>query len=83
MADESRDVAEVLRDVWTTQEPTVDYGEDCSNTKVCRNMKDVTFDGFAEPGSDLSGAWRDLLAREGKSGARGQTVHDLIFGGNN
>ena len=25
-------------------------------------MKDVTFDGMAEPGSDLGAAWRERLA---------------------
>jgi hypothetical protein len=62
---------------------TVDYGhshldEDCSPTKSCRNMKDVTFDGYAEPGSDLGSAWRSVLEREGK--LTDGSVRDLVFG---
>ena len=39
----------------------------------------MTFDGFAEPGTDLRQAWRDLLAREGKLGS-GETIRDLVLG---
>jgi hypothetical protein len=42
-------------------------------------MKGITFDGFAEPGSDLRSAWRDKLAREGKLAASAGSVHDLVF----
>ena len=53
--------------MWAAQgETSADLDEDCSPTKSCKNMKDVSFDGLAEPGSDLSGAWRERLAREGK-----------------
>jgi hypothetical protein len=45
-------------------------------------MKHVSFDGFAEPGSDLGSAWRDKLRREGKLSESGQTVRDLILGPN-
>jgi hypothetical protein len=54
--------------------------EDCSPTKPCRNMKDVTFEGFAEPGSDLGAAWRAKLDREGKLSSSGVSVRDLILG---
>ena len=45
--------------------------EDCGPTKSCRNMKDVSFDGMAEPGTDLREAWRDRLRREGKLSTAG------------
>ena len=68
---------EVVASVWT-----VDYGrtlldEDCSPNKACRNMKDVTFDGYAEPGSDLGSAWRETLARENKLANDGESIRDL------
>jgi hypothetical protein len=43
-------------------------------------MKDVTFDGYAEPGSDLGTAWRAKLAREGKLSASEGSVRDLVLG---
>ena len=71
---------EVVESVWT-----VDYGrtlvdEDCSPNKACRNMKDVTFDGYAEPGTDLGQAWRDTLARENKLTEGGESIRDLVLG---
>jgi len=40
---------DVLKTVWEAQgDPAVQLDEECSPTKVCRNMKDVTFDGYAE-----------------------------------
>jgi hypothetical protein len=47
--------------------------------KTCRNMRDFTFEGMAEPGTDLGEAWRDRLRREGKLGSGG-SVRDLIQG---
>jgi hypothetical protein len=38
----------------------------------------VTFDGFAEPGSNLTDAWREKLRREGKLGD--SSVRDLVLG---
>ena len=43
-------------------------------------MKDVTFDGLAEPGSDLQSAWKDRLAREGKLSPSGGSIRDLVLG---
>ena len=80
MSGQNDTTADVLDSIWT-----VDYGrdpsldEDCSPTKACRNMKDVTFDGYAEAGTDLATAWRDRLAREGKLN-EGGSVRDLILG---
>ena len=84
----SGDAIEVLRTVWAAEGQTADDvatgaaadDDACGPTKVCRNMKDVSFDGLAEPGSDLRSAWRDLLEREGKRDTSGGTIRDLIFG---
>lgn len=75
---------DVLRTAWAAggdlsdQLGTVDA--DCSPTKNCRNMQGITFDGYAEPGTDLRAAWRDRLAREGKLSTDGGTIRDLVLG---
>jgi hypothetical protein len=77
----SDDARDVLRAVWAAQgdhEGALD--DDCGPSTTCKNMRTVTFDGFAEPGSDLGAAWREKLLREGKLSTGGGTVHDLVFG---
>ena len=54
--------------------------DDASPTKSCKNMQNVSFDGLAEPGSDLTGAWRERLAREGKLSTSGGSIRDLVLG---
>jgi hypothetical protein len=69
---------EVLRAVWAANGSADDF-EDCGPAKVCRNMKDFSFDDMAEPGTDLGAAWRERLRREGKLGSSG-SVGDLVLG---
>ena len=77
-SDEARDV---LHAVWAAEGHSGgDLDEDCSPTKVCKNMRTVSFDGLAEPGSDLTGAWRERLAREGKLGTSGGSIRDIVLG---
>lgn len=52
---------------------------DCSPTKTCRNMVGITFDGYADPGTDLQSAWRATLEREGKLSDGGASLGDLVF----
>jgi hypothetical protein len=81
MTQQADEVREVLRSVWAAQgERVAEIDEDCSPTKSCKNMVSVSFDGLAEPGSDLRGAWRERLAREGKLDTSGGTVRDLVLG---
>jgi hypothetical protein len=82
MTDQSGDAREVLRAVWAAEGETsaAIADEDIPAKKVCRNMKDVSFDGMAEPGSDLREAWRDRLAREGKLNTSGHSIRDLVLG---
>ena len=78
---QSDDALTVLRAVWAAQgQASDDVNDDCSPTKNCKNMRDITFDGYAEPGSDLTDAWRDRLAREGKLSKSGPSVRDLVLG---
>jgi hypothetical protein len=74
--------ADVVQSVWLVAHDHA-LDEECSPTKSCRNMKDVTFDGYAEPGSDLGAAWRAKLAREGKLSASEGSVRDLVLGQGN
>ncbi len=81
MTEQPGDVREVLRALWSADgEPATDVDEDFPAKKACKNMKDVSFDGLAEPGSDLRAAWRDRLAREGKLSPSGQSIRDLVLG---
>jgi hypothetical protein len=76
-----QDARDALRTVWEAQgDPAEALDDDCSPTKVCKNMKGVSFDGWAEPGSDLRSAWRDRLAREGKLNTGGGSIRDLVLG---
>ena len=75
------EAVDVLRAVWAADGQSVaDLDDDCGPTKSCKNMKEITFDGMAEPGSDLGSAWRDRLKREGKLSTSGGTVRDLVLG---
>ena len=83
--DESRDVTVgetvgALRAIWAADGQADALDEECGPQKTCKNMVGVSFDGFAEPGSDLREAWRDRLAREGKLSTSGQSVRDLVLG---
>jgi len=79
MADEP---VEVLRALWSADDRAKgELDEACGPQKSCKNMKDVSFDGFAEPGSDIGSAWRSLLAREGKlTETGGASIRDLVLG---
>jgi hypothetical protein len=77
MADASADGVEVLRALWSAEgHDRVEVDEECGPVKQCRNMSDVTFDGFGTPGTDLRSAWRERLAREGKLGSG--SLRDLV-----
>lgn len=66
--------------MWSTpDDDQVLLDADCSPTKTCRNMVDVSFDGLAEPGTDLTAAWRARLQSEGKIVAGSSTLADLVF----
>ena len=75
------DVRDVLRAVWAAQDENgKDLDEDCSPTKSCKNMVGVSFDGLAEPGSDLRSAWREKLEREGKLSTSKGSIRELFLG---
>jgi hypothetical protein len=72
---------DVLRAIWAAAgQRSEDLDEACGPTRSCKNMKDVSFDGLAEPGTDLGAAWRERLRREGKLHPSGGSIRDLVFG---
>lgn len=81
MTARSDDAVEVLRAIWAADgQSPADLDDDCSPQKACKNMRHVSFDGMAEPGTDLRDAWRERLESEGKLGTSGGTIRDLVLG---
>lgn len=81
MTDQPDEAVDVLRAVWAADgQRGEDLADACGPTKNCKNMKEVSFDGMAEPGSDLREAWRERLRREGKLSASGGTIRELVLG---
>jgi hypothetical protein len=81
MTHQPDEAVEALRAVWAAEgQRSEDLDEACGPTKSCRNMKDVSFDGMAEPGTDLGAAWRERLRREGKLSTSGGSIRDLVLG---
>ena len=79
MSADSENAGDVLRSIWQQAPAGIEELDDeCSPTKACRNMKDITFEGFAEEGGDIRTAWRNTLAREGKLGSG--SLADLVNG---
>ncbi|MGH9195942.1 MAG: hypothetical protein ACRD1T_09405 [Acidimicrobiia bacterium] len=91
LPEEGQQALSALRGVWSAQNQTSkDIDESCGNTKACKNMEAVGWQGLideAEPqdksspsvGNNLRSAWKTKLEREGKL-ARGTSVKDLVFG---
>jgi hypothetical protein len=78
---EADEAVEVLRAVWAAGgERAAELDGTAARTKPCRNVRDFSFDGMAEPGTDLGAAWRERLRREGKLGPAGGSVRDLVLG---
>ena len=74
--------ADVVRAQWSAPSDPDGAGgtapDEFGPQRTCRNMREVTFDGMAEPGSDLGEAWRERLRREGKLGR--SSLADLVLG---
>jgi len=81
MTHQPDDAVEVLRAVWAAGAmSSEELDEAFGPQKACKNMKHVSFDGMAEPGSDLRAAWRERLEREGKLSTDGSSIRDLVLG---
>lgn len=91
LADDDKQALSVLRGVWDAQEQTsADIDESCGNTKSCKSMSNVGFDGLADDdetptddshavGNNVRSAWKNQLEREGKLDSDARTVRDLVF----
>lgn len=91
LPEEGQQALSALRGVWSAQNQTSkDIDESCGNTKACKNMEAVGWQGLideTEPedksspsvGNNLRSAWKTKLEREGKL-AHGNSVKDLVFG---
>ena len=81
MAYQPDEAVNALRTIWSADgSDGEDAAEAFGEAKVCRNMKDVTFDGMAEPGTDLRAAWKERLRREGKLSTAEGSIRDLVLG---
>jgi hypothetical protein len=92
LADESKQALSALRGIWSAQGQTsADLDEACGNTKSCKNMESVGFQGLADDietptkanpsvGNNVRAAWKTKLEREGKLNTESSSVKDLIFG---
>lgn len=81
MVDERDTAKGVLRTIWEADgDPQVALDEDCSPTKVCRNMRGITFEGYGDEGLDRATAWRHHLEQEGKYDASAGSLRDLVMG---
>ncbi|MGH3786592.1 MAG: hypothetical protein ACRDRG_08585 [Pseudonocardiaceae bacterium] len=81
-----------LRGIWQAQGQTsADLDEACGNTKPCKSMESVGFQGLADDdetaakaspsvGNNLRAAWKTKLEREGKLSSESVSVRDLVFG---
>jgi hypothetical protein len=92
LSDEGTQALSALRGIWKAQGQTsAELDEACGNTKTCKNMETVGFQGLADEtetpakanapvGSNIRTAWKTKLEREGKLNTQGSSVRDLVFG---
>lgn len=91
--DEGAPELSALRGIWKAQGQTsADLDEACGNTKACKSMEAVGFQGMADDddeapdqtkqavGNNLRSAWKTKLEREGKLSSETGSVRDLVFG---
>jgi len=91
---DGQEALSALRGIWQAKKQTsADIEESCGNTKACKNMESVGFQGLVDEvggesesqdpksvGNNLRAAWKVKLEREGKATAGGTSVRDLVFG---
>lgn len=81
MANQPEETVDVLRAIWAgSGQRAIAPDEACGPQKSCKNMNDVSFDGMAEPGTDLGAAWRERLRREGKLNTSAAGIRELVLG---
>ncbi len=93
LPEDGRQALSALRGVWRAQDQTsAELDEACGNTKSCKSMANVGFQGLAEGietptrhnpsigvNNELRAAWRTKLEREGKLNTEAKSVRDLVL----
>ena len=74
------EAVEVLREVWSASGQSEADLDDACETKSCKRMADVGFDGMAGSDGDLRAAWKAKLEREGKLDPGVGSLGDLVLG---
>ncbi|WP_419842136.1 hypothetical protein [Candidatus Poriferisodalis sp.] len=78
------EAAQVLTEFWQATDGdrrgNGDAAVAAGSTRVCRNARYFSFDGFAQEDEDLATSWRKLLEREGKRSPESTSVRDLVLG---
>lgn len=90
LPDDGQQALSALRGIWNAKDQTSsDIDESCGNTKACKSMTSVGFDGLVDEessgggtsvGGNVRSAWKSKLEREGKLSTETGSVRDLIFG---
>ncbi|MDQ4104217.1 MAG: hypothetical protein M3186_11085 [Actinomycetota bacterium] len=92
LASEGAEALSALRGIWQAQgQSSADLDEACGNTKTCKNMETVGFQGLVDDdetaakanpsvGNNLRAAWKTKLEREGKLSSESVSVRDIVFG---
>jgi len=89
LTDDGKQALSALRGVWQAQGQTsADLDEACGNTKPCKSMEAVGFQGLVDEenqanqavSGNLRSAWKTKLEREGKLNSEAGSVRDLVFG---
>ncbi|MDQ3763789.1 MAG: hypothetical protein M3460_19890 [Actinomycetota bacterium] len=91
LTDEGKQALSALRGIWQAKGQTsAELDEACGNTKACKNMDAVGFQGLADGetpsspdasvGNNLRAAWKNKLEREGKLSTQTGSVRDIVFG---
>jgi len=94
LPEDGQEALSALRGIWQAQKQTsADIDESCGNTKTCKSMESVGFQGLVDEmggesesqdpksvGDSLRAAWKVKLEREGKASAGGTSVRDLVLG---
>ncbi|MGH3872619.1 MAG: hypothetical protein ACRDSR_14110 [Pseudonocardiaceae bacterium] len=92
LTEEGTEALSALRGIWQAQgQNSADLEEACGNTKACKSMESVGFQGLtddadhtAKPSpsvsNNLRSAWKTKLEREGKLSTEAGSVRDLVFG---
>jgi hypothetical protein len=80
----SESLKSTIQSIWASKADEIseiaELDEDCGPTKTCKNMKEITFEGFAGSGGNLAEAWKATLVREGKLKNGNGSIKEIVLG---